>query len=102
MDPKKVKSIVEWTILRKKFEVKIFHGLPSFYQKFIRNFSGICTPLTTCMRKGEFQWNAMAQKGFELLKKKTIRKLVLALTGFVQAFQVDYDVIETTIGAVLS
>jgi hypothetical protein len=41
MDPKKVKAIKEWSSPRNIFEVRRFHGLTSFYWKFIRNFSGI-------------------------------------------------------------
>jgi hypothetical protein len=54
------------------------------------------------MRKGEFQWNAIVQKRFELLKKKVIEKLVLALMDFGKVFQVDCDASGTTIGEMLS
>jgi hypothetical protein len=40
MDPEKVREIKECPSLRSMFELRIFHGVVSFYQKFIRNFSG--------------------------------------------------------------
>ena len=44
MDPEKVKSILEWPTPRSATEVRSFHGLVSFYKKFIKNFSGIYAP----------------------------------------------------------
>jgi hypothetical protein len=51
MDPKKVKAIREWTSWKNIFEVRSFHGLESFYRKFIRNFSGISAQMMDTVKK---------------------------------------------------
>ena len=51
MDPDKVEVINNFPSLRNIFEVRSFHGLASFYQKFIRNFSGISAPMMDTVKK---------------------------------------------------
>ena len=62
MDPEKVKAILEWPTPRSATEVRSFHGLVSFYRKFIKNFSGIYAPLTDTIRgdRKEFKWTTIA------------------------------------------
>ena len=73
MDLEKVKAILEWSIPRSVTEVRSFHGLASFYRKFIRGFSSICGPLTDTMRgdRKEFKWTIGEDKSFNLLKQKS-------------------------------
>ena len=66
MDPKKVKEILEWPTPENVSEVRSFHGLASFYGKFIKNFSVVCNAMTETMRgeKKEFKWTHGANKRF--------------------------------------
>ena len=57
MDPKKVRAILEWPTPRSATEVRSFHGLVSFYRKFIKNFNGICAPLTETIRGDRKEFN---------------------------------------------
>ena len=73
-------------------EVRSFHGFPSFYRKFIRNFSFVYNTMTETMRgfKKEFKWT----HGAELP--------ILALLDFKKVFQVECDASGNAIGAILS
>ena len=57
MDLEKVKSILKWPTLENVGEVRSFHGLTSFYRKFIKNFSVVCNAMIETMRgdKKEFK-----------------------------------------------
>jgi hypothetical protein len=64
MDPEKVRAIEEWPSPRSIFEIRSFHGLESFYRNFIKNFSGICTPMLDTMKKKHkyFNWTKEDEK----------------------------------------
>ena len=66
MDPEKIEAIVNWSSHKNIFEVRSFHGLASFYRKFIRNFSGICAPIIDTIKKDRkpFYWTATTKKTF--------------------------------------
>ena len=66
MDPKKVQAIIDWPSPRNVFEVRSFHGLASFYQKFINNFCGICASLVETIKRDRcpFQWTTESEKCF--------------------------------------
>jgi hypothetical protein len=46
-----VEVIKNWPSPKSIFEVRIFHGLASFYRKFIRNFSGISASMMDTVKK---------------------------------------------------
>jgi hypothetical protein len=104
MDPEKVKAIREWSSPRSIFEVRIFHGLASFYRKFIRNFSGISAQMMDTVKKRHksFKWTEEAEKRFNILKEKITEQSIMVLLDFGKTFQVRCDASGVAIGAVLS
>jgi hypothetical protein len=104
MDPEKVEVIKNWPSPRNIFEVRSFHGLASFYRKFIRNFSGISAAMMDTVKKRHkvFHWTTEAKKSFNLLKRNIKEKPVLVLSDFQKKFQVKCDASGYAVGGVLS
>jgi hypothetical protein len=104
MDPGKVEVIKNWPSPKNVFEVRSFHRLAIFYQKFIRNFHGIITTMMDTVKKRHkyFHWTEEAEKSFNLLKRKITERPVLVLPDFQKTFQVKCDASGFAIGAVLS
>lgn len=93
MDLEKVQAIQNWATPRSIFEVRSFHGLASFYRKFIRGFSQVCAPILEIIKEVNqpFRWTKAADINFNLLKKKIIQELILTLPNFEKVFKVEID-----------
>jgi hypothetical protein len=89
MDPEKVEVIKNWPSPRNVFEVRSFHGLASFYRKFIRNFSGISATMMDTVKKRHktFHWTVEAEKSFNLLKRKITEQPVWCCLIFRRHFR---------------
>jgi len=58
VDLTKIKAIQEWPTPKNVEEVRSFHGLASFYRRFVPNFSTLASPLNELVKKDvSFNWS---------------------------------------------
>ena len=64
----KVEEIQSWPIPANVSEVHSFHGLASFYRRFVKDFSIKVAPLNELVKKDiSFHWGPKQQKAFDFL-----------------------------------
>jgi hypothetical protein len=102
VDESKLAAVCDWPLPTTLHEVCSFHGLISFYRRFIKKFSTILAPIMECTKAGQFSCSEAATITFELIKVKLTTTPLLVLLDFDLPFELHYDASKIGIGAVLS
>ena len=78
-------------------------GLASSYQRFVKDYAKIASPLHRLTERGrQFNWFTEFVEAFSVLKHKLTHAPELAFPDFTKSFVLDTDKSQTGIGAVLS
>ena len=89
VDANKIKAIREWPKPVNISKLRGFLGLTEYYQRFIKNYAHITTPLTNLLKKNSFRWNEEAKKCFEDLKEVMSNAPILATPDFTKPFVIE-------------
>lgn len=101
-DPLKVEAIASFPVPSTVRQVRRFLGMTGWYQRFIRNFSGVAAPMTDLVGKsGKFSWTDSAQAAFETLKTCLSSAPVLQQPDFSRPFYIQCDASTVGVGSVL-
>lgn len=104
-DPEKVTAILNYSVPKNTTEIKRLIGLVSWYRRFIKDFSTICSPISDLLhgrKKGQpITWTPEANQAFEEIKRRLTSAPVLASPDFTKPFFIQCDASNTGVGSVL-
>ena len=101
-DPKKTVAVQSFPVPQNVKALRSFHGLASYYRKFVEGFARITAPLRRLLKDGtKFEWSESCQSAFEKLQRRLTSAPVLVYPDFDRPFLVSTDASGQGLGAVL-
>lgn len=102
-EPAKMNAIKEMPRPRNVHEIRVFIGIINYYNKFIRNLSGIPSPLNQLLHKNEkFVWTEKQKKAFNKAKRAFMSNQILVQFNPKLPLVLATDASPYGVGAVLS
>ena len=102
-DPTKIEAVQRFPQSSDMRSLYFFLVLPSYYRRFIQNFSTVASPVYALTRKDvEFLWEPVHQDAICHLKQLLINAPVLAFPDFTQDFVLETDVSGVGLGAIFA
>ncbi|CAC5372486.1 Retrovirus-related Pol polyprotein from transposon 297,Retrovirus-related Pol polyprotein from transposon 17.6 [Mytilus coruscus] len=102
VDKSKTAAVSEYPIPKTVKHLRSFLGMCNYYRKFIQNYSKICSPLTTLLKKDvKFEWTTNQDNAFNTLKQKLTSAPILSFPDFEREFYHATDASDSAIGFVL-
>jgi hypothetical protein len=102
VDENKIRAIKDWPVPKNVSQVRSFHGLAGFYQRFVKDFSIIAAPVNNLTKKDvPFLWGDEQERAFQELKRKLCEAPLLQLPDFGKSFEIECDACGIRIGGVL-
>jgi len=84
-------------------DMQKFLRLANYYRQFVKDFTRIAKPLHEITRKDvRWNWRGRQQKAFEELKERFMIELVLITVDLDKGMRVEVNVLDFTMGGVLS
>ncbi len=103
MDPKKLKGIANWPILKTPTDICKFLGFTGYYRYFVQGYSKIAHPLLDLTKKATvWEWTECQHKAFEELKTCMCLWPVLTQPNFEKPFFLQTDASAYGMGTILS
>eukprot|EP00253_Pinus_taeda_P029893 PITA_29893 len=105
VDLDKIQVIRDWPSSTTLRELCSILGLANFYHRFMLGFSHITWPLSQVTKGGakeKFFWFESQHKAFTKLKHRLFSAPVLTLPDLQQPFEIEIDVSDYAIGAILT
>lgn len=100
----KIQAVINFPLPRTATEIKSFLGLVGYYRKFIKDFSKLTQPLTSCLKKKNKIDHTKQEyiDAFEKCKELLTNAPLLQFPDFSKPFVLTTDASNYAVGAVLS